>query len=122
MALAKQNSRNAEDGGLDHLSHTGSRRLRERTSDRGQARREVWLPKADGIAFSKSRVVGIRHINRNFGSLPRTGNRIGKASSRRSTLFLADHPRSLLFDQYADFSLAKTRLYPIVHVRNRKHP
>jgi hypothetical protein len=122
MALAKQNSREAKDGRLDHMPHTGSRRPRERTSDRDPARREFWLGTSDRIAFSRSRVVGIRHINRNLGSLPLTGNPIGKAklkAQRRSSGCL---PRSLLFDQYSDFSLAKTKLYPIVHVRNRKHP
>jgi hypothetical protein len=78
MALAKQKSGDAKDGCLD----PSPRRLRERTFDWGPARREFWLSPPGGMAFSKIRVVGNRHMNRNFGSLPRTGNRIGKASSR----------------------------------------
>ena len=94
MALAKQKSGGAKDGCLDPLPRTQSRRLRERTFDCGPARREFWLSTSDGIAFSKSRVVGIRHMNRNFGSLPRTGNRIGKASSRPETIFWITFPEA----------------------------
>jgi hypothetical protein len=105
MALAKQKSDDAQDGCFGTLP----RRLGERALDRSPARREFWLSPPDVIAFaiSKSRVVGIRHMNRNFGSLPGTGNRIGKASSRPGDAHLDDLPRSPLFDQYSDFSLPK---------------
>ncbi len=62
MTLAKQKSGGAEDGCLDPLP----RRLRERTFDRGRARREFRLPTREGIALPQTRVFGIRHMNRNF--------------------------------------------------------
>jgi hypothetical protein len=77
MALAKQKSRGAKDGRPDALPRTGSRRLSERSFGCDAAGREFSLSPA-WIAFSKSRVIDIGHINWNFGSLPRAGNRIGK--------------------------------------------
>jgi hypothetical protein len=95
MALAKQKSRDANDGGLDALPRTGSRCLSERSFDCAPARRKFWLSLLDWIAFSKNRVIGIRHIDRNFGSLPGMGNSLGKASSSRETSCRSTNTRIL---------------------------
>jgi hypothetical protein len=87
MALAKQKSREAKEGGPDAELRTASRGLSERSFDWAPARRKFWYSLPDWSAFSKSRVIGIKHIDRNFRSLPRTGNRLGEASSSRGTLF-----------------------------------
>jgi hypothetical protein len=122
MALAKQKSRDAEGGGLGALPQTGSHRLSEGSFHCAWARREFWLSLLKGSSFSNGRVIGIRHIDRNFRSLPRTGNRIGKASSSRETLFWMTFPESRHSTNTRIFRLAKIRLCPIVHVRDRKHP
>ena len=122
MALAEQKCCGAKDTGGQECPRNGARELSDRSFQRARARRDFWSAPSDGVAITDSRMICIRHIERNsFPLLPPTENPTGKARSRQKTIRFCPSIRPVVGPNLG-FRPCQNRVVPYAQRPQQKAP